>query len=77
MSSTPTEMNRDLQGDDVVKTHVWHVVDEDHTDGRLSTVCGYHLTGNQYETRMRWKDAPVTVTHICHHCARTLREDDR
>ena len=65
---------RDGTTDELVTTHVFHVVDEDLDDGRVRTVCDYHLYENQYDDRRDFDESLTTVNQICHHCSRVLRE---
>jgi len=77
MSATPTDVRGEIRSettDELVTTHVFHVVDEDLGDGRVRTVCDYHLYENQYDDRQNFDETLTTVNQICHHCARELRE---
>lgn len=74
-TTTPTEMSRALRDRDLVFTHAPHVVAETHDNDRLTTECKYHLYPHQYERRVAFTETYTTVTHLCHHCLATLRED--
>jgi len=71
--SASADLSRALQGRETVKTHVYHIVSERH-DGAVTTECGYYLKPFQHEGVLDWSQTPITMTGICHHCARELRE---
>lgn len=70
-----TSLSRTLTGRKTVKTHCYHIVSERHDDA-VTTECGYYLKPFQHQGVLGWSDTPITMTGICHHCARELRGDD-
>jgi hypothetical protein len=74
-----TEINRYLQDREVVRTHVYCVIDEVHeydggSEDRVTTACGHYLYAHRYDERTAWADTEITVTGICHHCTAELRD---
>jgi hypothetical protein len=60
---------------ELVTTHVHHVVGEECSDDAVRTVCGYYLYAHQYDDRQAFDETYTTATQICHHCLDEIRTE--
>jgi len=75
MSATVSEVERYIRdgSNELVTTHVFHVVDEEISGDAVRTECGYCLFSGQYDDRKHFDETLTTANQICHHCERAIR----